>query len=281
MGMELIETLDLEKVGDNRYRGLNFGSGEGVVFGGQILAQTIVAASRTSPEKEVKSIHVVFARGASASAPLEIDVEPMHEGRAFGSVTVTVRQGERLCTRALVLLNAPDPDLIRHAEPAPHLGGPEDAKPAVVEDSAWDLRIAGGVDISDPDAVGPAELFLWSRFGGGPFDLTTSQAMLAFASDGFLIGTAMRPHRGVGQALAHVSISTSVITHTLTFHEPFDAGRWLLLVHESPYAGRGRSYGRAHAFDEDGRLVASYVQENMIRDYPDGQRPPPGGTSKY
>ena len=92
------------------------------------------------------------------------------------------------------------------------------------------------------------------RFPGAPDDLRTSQALLAYASDGFLIGTAMRPHRGVGQALSHVTISTTVLTHTLTFHEPFRAGDWLLLAQEAPYAGRGRSYGRAHVFTEDGRL---------------------------
>ena len=65
--------------------------------------------------------------------------------------------------------------------------------------------------------------------------------------------------------MAHVSISTSVITHTLTFHEPFAAADWLLLSHHSPYAGRGRSYGQAEVFRTDGALVASYVQDAMIR----------------
>ena len=145
----------------------------------------------------------------------------------------------------------------------------------------WDMRIVDDVDISDPELVGPAELDVWSRFPGAPADLTTSQALLAYASDGFLIATAMRPHAGVGQALAHVSISTTVLSQTLTFHEPFDAGEWLLLGHESPYAGRGRGYGRADVFTQDGRLVASYVQENMIRDFPEGQAPAAGQRSKH
>jgi acyl-CoA thioesterase II len=129
--------------------------------------------------------------------------------------------------------------------------------------------------------VGPAELFVWTRFPGAPEDVTTSRALLSYATDGFLIGTAMRPHAGVGQALAHVSISTSVVSHTLTFHEPFDAGQWLLLAQESPYAGRGRSYGRGNVFTQDGALVASFVQENMIRDFPSGQAVPAGERSKY
>lgn len=281
MATELIDALDLDELGENRFRGRNVTSTGGVVFGGQLLAQSVVAAGRVLPGKEVKSIHMLFARGASDTTPLEIEVDPMHEGRAFGSVTVTVRQGERLCTRALVLASAAEPDLIRHAPSPPAARDPELAPRTSTDDASWQIRVVDGVDISDPDAVGPAELSVWSCFAGGPHDLVTSQAMLGFASDGFLIGTAMRPHAGVGQALAHRSISTSVISHTLTFHEPFDAGEWLLLVHESPYAGRGRSYGRAHVFDRSGRLVASFVQENMIRDYPEGAQPGSGTTAKY
>jgi acyl-CoA thioesterase II len=106
------------------------------------------------------------------------------------------------------------------------------------------------------------------------------QALLAYATDGFLIATAMRPHEGVGQAMSHVSISTSVLSHTLTFHEPIDASQWYLLAHESPYAGRGRSYGRAHIFSSGGDVVASFVQDNMIRDFPEGQKPQAGERSK-
>jgi len=145
----------------------------------------------------------------------------------------------------------------------------------------WELRVVGGVDISDPEAVGPPELFVWVRFPGAEGAGVIGQALLAYATDGFLIGTAMRPHEGVGYALAHVSISTSVLSHTLTFHEPIDAGRWHLLAHESPYAGRGRSYGRANIFDVDGHVVASFVQDNMIRDFPESQRPKAGERSHF
>jgi acyl-CoA thioesterase II len=97
------------------------------------------------------------------------------------------------------------------------------------------------------------------------------QALLAYPTDGFLIGTAMRPHAGIGQSMAHVSISTSVLSHTLTFHEPIDAGEWHLLAHESPFAGGGRTYGRANIFTQDGRLVGSFVQDNMVRSVPEGR----------
>jgi len=279
---ELLAVLDLERTGDTRWRGnsIEFGGGP-VVFGGQLLAQTIVAAATVDPAKVVKSVHTVFARGASADTPLEVDVEVMQQGRSFASATVTIGQGDRLCTRSLVLLHAPDADLIRHQLPAPDVMSAEDSHPSPHSSGFWEVRTVDGVDIADPDAVGPAELDVWTRFVGAPGDQTINLALLAFATDGFLIGTAMRPHAGVGQSMAHRSISTSVITHTLTFHAPVEDSEWMLLSHESPVSGAGRSYGRAHVFTEDGSLVASYVQENMIRAFAPNQAPPVGGRSAH
>jgi acyl-CoA thioesterase len=279
---ELVKVLELEPVGEGRFRAENFVSGlGGVVFGGQLLAQSIVAAATVDPTKEVKSIHTVFARGGAPDQPLDIDVDTMHVGRALASTTVTVRQGERLCTRSLVLLSAVEPDLIRHATDAPEVGTPEDAEPIRGEGGFWEIRVVDGVDISDPDAVGPPELAAWVRFPGAEAHGVLGQALLAYATDGFLIGTAMRPHPGIGQSMAHVSISTSVLSHTLTFHEPVDAGEWHLLAHESPYAGRGRTYGRANIFTADGRLVGSFVQDNMVRGFAEGHTPAGGERSKF
>jgi len=268
----LLEALDLEMTAPGRFRAQNFAEGAGnVVFGGQLLAQTIVAACTIDREKVLKSVHTIFARGADRDQPLDIEVEAMHVGRALASATVTIRQGERLCTRSLALLSAEEPDLIRHGSAPPDTGGPEDAAPLGGSGEFWELRVVGGVDVSDPDAVGPPELFVWVRFPGAQATGVAGQALLAYATDGFLIGTAMRPHAGVGQSMAHRSISTSVLSHTLTFHEPVDAGEWHLLAHESPYAGRGRTYGRAHIFAQDDRLVGSFVQDNMVRSFPGGQ----------
>jgi acyl-CoA thioesterase len=207
----------------------------------------------------------VFARGASLTAPLELGTDVMQTGRTFASASVSVTQGDRLCSRSLVVLHAPDPDLITHQTDRPAAMSPEEAVASVHGPDYWEIRTVGGVDLGDPDAIGPPELDIWTRFVGAPENPTINQALLAFASDGFLIGTAMRPHAGVGQSMAHHTIDTNVITHTLTFHAPLSAGGWMLLRHESPVAGRGRSYGRAHVYSEDGTLVASFVQENMIR----------------
>jgi acyl-CoA thioesterase len=279
---ELLGVLDLEQVGEGRFRAQNFADGPGgVVFGGQLLAQSIVAGATIDATKEVKSIHTVFARGGAMDQPLDIEVEAMHTGRALASATVTVRQGERLCTRSLVLLSAVEPDLIRHEVATPEVVGPEEAPRSAEVGGFWEVRIVDGVDLTDPALVGPPELFVWVRFPGAEATGVIGQALLAYATDGFLIGTAMRPHEGIGYALSHVSISTSVLSHTLTFHEPIDASQWHLLAHESPYAGRGRSYGRANIFGAGGRVLASFVQDNMIRDFPEGQKPQAGERSRF
>jgi acyl-CoA thioesterase-2 len=271
---DLVGSLALEPDGPDRfpasrYTAGNVEAGTGVIFGGQLMAQAIVAALAGQDGKRVKTLHTVFARGGRPDAPVEIAVERMHSGRAFASSTVTIGQGDRLCARSLVLLSADEPDFIRHADSLPTafpaVPGPDDGAAGDDRTDDWQVRIAGDVDINDPEAVGPPDLDVWTRFRGAPDDAAVDQALLAYATDGFLIATAMRPHAGVGQAQAHVTVTTGVVSHTLTFHEPAPAGEWLLLSHHSPYAGRGRSYGTAHVYRPDGTLVASYVQDAMIR----------------
>jgi acyl-CoA thioesterase len=259
----ILSALEFEQVGPDHFRAINVASGHNVVFGGQLLAQALIAGRLGQDDKTAKTIHTVFARAASPEQPLEISVEQLHGGRSLASSAVTISQGDRLCTRSLLLLSADEPDLIRHADGPGTLPTPPERDDQ--SDGEWTVRIVGDVDVSDPDQVGPPELDAWTLFPGAPDDLHISQALLAFATDGFLIGTAMRPHAGVGQAQAHRTLSTGVLSHTLTFHEPFRAADWLLLSHRSTYAGHGRSYGRGDVYKSDGQLVASFVQDAMIR----------------
>lgn len=255
-----LEAIDLRPAGDNAWEGTNTAEGHGVIFGGQLLAQTIVAASRSGDGKRVRSVHTVFARGGSRDAGVTLLVDPMHGGRSFASMAVSVVQGDRLCCRSLVLLDAPDEDLVRHEVPMPAVGEP----PADAGERWWQVATVGGADLMDPTPA-PAELQVWSRFPGAPDDDVIAQAMLAYASDGFLIGTAMRPHEGLDQSMAHVSVATTVLDHTISFHDRFSAADWLLLDHESTFAGGGRAHGRATVHTADGRHVASYVQDSMLR----------------
>ncbi|GAA4232687.1 thioesterase family protein [Streptosporangium album] len=269
---DLVSALDLKEVAENRYRGDSVDSPErDVVFGGQLIAQLAIAAAKAGGGKVVRSVHALFARTAVKSKPLEFEVDLLHSGRSVSSATTTVRQGDRLCARALVLLAAHDRDLIRHSVAMPRVDPPETLESVIDPFSGRDIRIAGGADIMDPDTVGPAELSVWTRLPGAPDDLAIGQGILAHASASFLIGTAMRLHRGFGQAAAHDRFSTGILGHGITFHEEFRAGEWILLVQESPYAGNGCSYGRGQAFTRDGRLIASFSEDSMIRHFPGGQ----------
>jgi acyl-CoA thioesterase II len=264
----LLQSLTLERLDEDRYRAGNAATGPGVIFGGQLLAQSIVAASMTEPDKRVKTVHTTFVRAGSPDAPVDITVDRMHSGRAMASCSVTIAQGDRLVARSQVLQSADEPDLIHHADSAPDVPRPEESRSMQEAAGAWEVRVAGDADVDDPEAVGPPDLDVWTRFVGAPDEPVISQALLAFATDGFLIGTAMRPHRGVGQSQAHHTLSTGVLSHTLTFHEPATPSAWLLLSHHATYAGHGRVYGRANVFREDGTLVASFVQDAMIRPAP-------------
>src|SRR5690606_24977077 len=116
---DLLRAFALEPTGPDTWRAGHAAGGHGVVFGGQLLGQALVAALAGQEGKTVKTLHTVFARAATPEAPLEIAVERMHGGRTFASSTVTLRQGGRLCTRSIALLSADEPDFIRHADPAP------------------------------------------------------------------------------------------------------------------------------------------------------------------
>jgi acyl-CoA thioesterase len=274
---KLPEALELEPVGEGRFRVHSLREiGEGdVVFGGQAAAQMLAAAATVDPTKPVKAISTLFDRAAVRMRPMELEVDVLRTGRSFANVTVTSFQGGRLCARSLVMLSADEPDVIRHATTPPDVPPPEECPtwnayvvggPESVGGRA--MRVVGGVDPSDSDAVGPAELQYWVRLDAAEASRVDSQAFLPFATAGPDIGVAMRPHPGFGTRDAHHRVSTGILAHAVTFHEPFDAREWMLVSLESPYAGRGRSYARGHVFSRAGALLASFTQDNMIRELP-------------
>lgn len=278
LACSLEEAFRLEPAGPGRFLASSLGDpkAHNVVFGGQILAQTVLASGLASTSgdggdgKEVASVHTVFSRAASLTRVLEIEVEVAHTGRTAATHSVSVRQGDRECARAVVLRLAPTGDLIRHHPPMPDVPGPDECGPLEARGlvaPGTEARVAEGPDTWDPGApAGPARLEMWVRLPSPAASSLFSQALLAYATDGFLIGAAMRPHPGVGQAMAHREISTGVLAHTVGFHEPVPVGEWLLMVQEACYAGRGRAFGRGLVFGRDGTLVASFSQESIIRE---------------
>jgi acyl-CoA thioesterase II len=262
--------LQVEDLGDGRWSAphpADDPEGRDVVFSGQILAQMIMASdAAVASQKEVKSIHAIFARAGTYSAGLmELRLDAMHSGRAWGSDTITAYQGDRLLSRGLVLLNTVEPDLMRHQPAMPDVAGPDAStpNPSITVFPGADARL-----VDAPDAVGadgsPA-MYFWTRNPESYDSVAANQAVVAWTEPGFLIGLAMRPHSEINIADAHTSISTGVISHTAHFHDHADVGEWLLVAQEASYAGNGRVFGSGSVFTQDGRLVSTFAQDSMAR----------------
>jgi acyl-CoA thioesterase II len=149
----------------------------------------------------------------------------------------------------------------------PAVAGPDEAPPYDMGVTGRELRIVDGAYTGDPDAkLGPPELYAWLRYREAPPEAYLNQALVAHFTGHLSIATALRPHAGLGEALAHRALSTGVLALTISFHDPVRADQWLLYAHESAHAGRGLAYGRAQIFARDGRLLASFSQEAMLRE---------------
>jgi len=269
---DLIASYELVDKGDGRFQADPGHVGRGVIPGGQIVGLMLCAAARLDPGKEVKSLHAVFSRTVRADQPVELALSNPRTGRLFSNADVDLLQDGKVCSQGVVLLHQPERDLIRFTAPRRASGGPMDAP--VLEslvDEGLEVRSVGGVDFMDPADRGPAQVSLWVRMPDVA-DPVLSAAAAAFLTGVWLIPTALRPHEWA-MADTHVKISTGPVSHSMWFHEPFRADQWLLFETDSPVAGRGRTFGQGHIFTEDGALVASFAQENMIRHFPEGQSP--------
>lgn len=266
---DMLAALALEETGPDTFRAPHVELGGRVAFGGELIAQAMVAAERTHPGKRVRTVHTLFTRAVRLDRPSEIRLDRMHSGRNLASATVSVVQEERICARSMVLLDVPEPDLVRHGHPMPVVMPPDPAKARPHPLGGPETIVVGDVDLDDPDLAGPPTLQLWVRFRGAPADPAVTRQLLAFASDGWLIATAMRPHRGIGQSMSHRDFSTSVVSHSLSFTDDFRPDQWLLLDHESVHTGNGRALGRAQVYTVDGQLVAGFSQDALLRAWPD------------
>jgi acyl-CoA thioesterase II len=255
----------------DRWRAGTLGLAGGHVFGGQMIGQTTAIAARAYPEKLVKSVDVVFPKGARDTGELEYRLTPLHAGSAYATLQVDCSQPGRDGTPAVgfaaqVLCHSPAAG-VEHSRAAPEgvVDGPDDARRVELGLIPWETRIVGDTDLDDRRAQ-PAHLRMWSRVQRGLDDEpATHQALLAFFTELTLIGTALLPHEGWSQTDAHVALRTSVIGHHVLYHRPFRMDEWLLVEQSSPIASGGSAYGTGHVFDHAGALVASFAQQSMIR----------------
>ena len=268
---DLLTCINLEVVEEGRlWRGSNLPLDYHRVFGGQILAQALTALHLASPDKQVKSLSVLFPREGDAGKPLEYDVTRHQDGRTFGASSVVVRQEGKVVAVGQASMHAPDTGIGWEAQrPVPAVGAPGDAKPTDLGIIPWEVRVVDGVDLDSHDE-GPPELALWMRAEGAPAAPAVNQALIAHATDLTLIGTALRPVPGLSHVDSQKAFHSAVTSHSLWFHRPFHLADWLLVAQESPVLTGARAYGRGDVFTAAGELVASFAQESMVRPLPQG-----------
>jgi acyl-CoA thioesterase II len=185
------------------------------------------------------------------------------EGRTFASTTVVATQKGKTVSLATASLHLPEEGSLRQDD-APSAGKPEAATETDLGMIPWETRVVDGVDLSDRE-VGPASYRFWMRTPSLPDSPALHQALLAYATDLTIIGTALRPAQGLSQADTMTKFHSAVTSHALWFHQPLRVDDWLLLDQISPVFAGSRAYGRGDVWSLDGRLVASYAQESMIR----------------
>lgn len=259
----LVACLDLQEVEPGVLEGQNLDIGYRRVFGGQVLAQVIAAAAAASPEKSVKSLHLLFPREGDTSKPMRYRVTKLQDGRTFGTTEVLAEQDGKVISAAVVSMHTEEDGLHRSDAP-PTVGPPEDAEPIELGMIPWETRFVAGVDLSDK-AAGPPRVEWWSHAAPVDGPPSVHQALLAHATDLTIIGTALRPFDGVSQADSTVTLHTAVTSHSMWFHQPFRLDDWVLLAQHSPVVANGRAFGRGEVWSSTGEVVASFAQESMIR----------------
>ncbi len=282
---ELLDLLDLEQIEDNLFRGRQPETRLQRVFGGQVAGQALVAASRTmGPGRGVHSLHAYFLRPGDTSVPIVYDVERTRDGRSFSTRRTVARQHGQTIFYMSASFHVPEPGF-EHQDSVPDVPPPDDCptlgevmekvsgRPSQAwaeEWSALDVRYAGdsqrGGMPRDPRR--PAEARVWFRAAGElPDDPVLHRCVLAYASDLTLLGVTLVPH---DTYIGAPDLQTASLDHAIWFHRPFRADEWLLYDQESPSASDSRGLATGQIFTVDGRLVATVVQEGLIRRPHDG-----------
>jgi acyl-CoA thioesterase-2 len=277
---ELVELLGLERLEHNLFRGQSRDIGTRYVFGGQVLGQALSAAQQTvGAERGAHSLHAYFLRAGDIEAPIVYIVERTRDGKSFSTRRVSaIQHGEQIfnCTVSFQIdeagfehqVSMPDVALA-DALPARKILPPEEIDRMPPKLQRWlgrkgpfELRYVEPRDEFNPGKLAPRQ-HIWFRLVDRIDDTPAlHRAMLAYASDFNLIGTAMLPH-GISWLNGRMQVAS--LDHAMWFHREFRADEWLLYACDSPTAQGARGLARGMIFSADGRLVASTAQEGMMR----------------
>ncbi|HEX8441607.1 acyl-CoA thioesterase II [Archangium sp.] len=277
---DLLELLTLEPIEENLFRGRSQDLGYRQLFGGQVLGQSLSAASQTvEPARHVHSLHGYFLRPGDASLPVVYTVDRVRDGGSFTTRrVVAIQKGQPIFT-AMASFQGDEPGF-EHQAKMPDVPPPESLpsdiellrrKAHLIPERVRDKFLGGKpielrpvtlVDPFDPKPCEPIK-YVWFRADGQmPEEPQTHKYVLAYASDFNLITTALQPH---GSSFMQRNMQMASLDHAVWFHGNMKVNDWLLYSMDSPWAGNARGLSRGHIFTREGRLVASVAQEGLIR----------------
>ena len=279
---DLLALLDLERIEENIFRGTNRNLGSRRVFGGQVLAQALVAASRTvEAERPVHSLHAYFILPGDIAAPIVYDVDRIRDGGSFTTRRIRAIQHGRPIFNMSASFHGQESGH-EHQEDAPtDLPGPdglpseiellraladripEHLRDVYLQERPFEFRPVDPVSPFAPEAKAPHHAVWFRTVDDLPADDTVHRAVLAYASDHGLLPTALRPH---ALSWAQPDLQIASLDHALWFHRSFRADRWLLYVTDSPNAAGARGFTRGSVY-QNGALVASVAQEGLMRQH--------------
>ncbi|MDJ0836505.1 MAG: acyl-CoA thioesterase II [Acidobacteriota bacterium] len=279
---ELLYLLRIEKLDHCLFRGLSPSGRTHPVFGGQVIAQAIMAATDTVPEeRRLHSMHAYFLRPGNAGKPIIFFVDPIRDGKSFTTRRVVARQnGEAIFNTSLSYQVVEQGS--EHQEPMPE-GELPDPETLESDREFWD-RIAESYPDRAPKRENlytsidcrpvlrydpfkpeprPPERMVWMRANGRlPDNPVIHRAVLGYLSDLYFMSTAMLPH---GLSFWKGNLQAASLDHALWLHADCRADEWMLYVMKSSRAGGSRGLNHGRLYTRDGTLVASTAQEGLMR----------------
>ena len=277
---DLAAHLTLERLEENLFRGDSWEVGQGSVFGGQVLGQALAAAGLTVEERLAHSLHAYFLLPGDPQDTIDYAVRRIRDGRSFTTREVVAYQRDQEIFRMMASFQIAERGIEHQAE-MPQVAGPEglqsknelaekivDRVPEkyrcfLLRQRPIEFRPVAPGDPLNPEPRPPRRQIWLRAIAPLPDDPALHQAVLAYASDFSLLGTALLSH---GFSLVQGQVKAASIDHAMWFHRDFRADEWLLYSLESPSAGSCRGMGQGRLFTRDGRLVATVVQEGLLRE---------------
>lgn len=279
---ELVALLDIERLDDNLFRGDSRDIGSRSVFGGQVVAQALVAAQRTvDPARLCHSLHSYFLRPGDMKIPIIYEVDRQRDGGTFSMRrVVAIQRGQPIFNlaasfqstevgaehQAAVMPDVPAPETLRNEYQLKQKVAdlvPEKYRETFLRPNPIELKPTQPVNPFNPPRL-PPQKHVWLKADGQlNDDFALHQALLAYATDFHLLGTCMLPH---GMSFIQPHVQSASLDHTIWFHDRFRIDDWLLYTMDSPWAKNARGLNHGKMFTREGKLIATTMQEGLIRD---------------